>query len=413
MSHPKTLVRELGASERLMYHYSVDHPRHFCVVAEIEALKLRHDYEAACEALRRRHPLLNITLLSNDAGVPGFYASEAPIEPILRHASSKEPWTDFVANELISDFPVSSPLCRIAILCEEAAATIVLTMHHAVGDGLSGIALIEDFLTALSGLDIGELQVPLAIEDALRETDAELLTANKGTLALPSVEQLVGLAAQPLWRPFDGDQVVVKTETISPGYVHQLRGRAKANGTSFNSAICAAVAIVAARRERRENYNVLSPIDLRRKFGLDLRDCVLRATAGTVTLPTDQDIWSVARCHIEDMNRLRTTGAILQTGHMLERLITPSCDPRVASGVLGALNYDAVVSNLGVVEVPQQYGDIRLAALWGPAGQARLKRERFFGVTTFAGTLRLIEACPASQELICTDVIELLINACE
>jgi hypothetical protein len=97
---------------------------------------------------------------------------------------------------------------------------------------------------------------------------------------------------------------------------------------------------------------------------------------------------------------------------MLDQLITPSSDPRVAVGVLGALGYDAVVSNLGVIDIPREYGDISLEAIWGPIGQARLERERFFGVSTFAGTLRLIEACPVSQELIGSDVVELLASAC-
>jgi hypothetical protein len=411
-SHPKTLVRALGAAERLMYHYSSAHPRHFCVVAEIKAVKRREDYEAACMAVSRRHPLLNVNVRLDGDGVPSFYASKTSLEPVLTQVRDVGSFAQFVADELVLDFHGTSPLCRIAVFYDGGAATIVLTMHHAIGDGLSGVTLIGDFLEALSGREIGSLPVPPAVEDDLGGREETANAVSEGAEALPPIEQLIGLASQPLWRSFDGDKVTVKTELLSAEHARKLRDLARENKTSVNSVICAAVAIVAARGEGRDTYRILSPVDLRRKFGLDARDSVLRATAGAIALPAHEELWTLARTHIGEMNRLRTTAEIRRTGRMLDQLITPSSDPRVAVGVLGALGYDAVVSNLGVIDIPQEYGDISLEAIWGPIGQARLKRERFFGVSTFAGTLRLIEACPASQELIGSDVVELLASAC-
>jgi hypothetical protein len=395
-----------------MYHYSTAHPRHFCVVAEIKAVKTREEYEAACMAVSQRHPLLNVNVRFNDNGIPCFYASDTHLQPVLRQVNDVGSFTQFVADELLLDFLGTSPLGRIAIIYNGGGATIVLTMHHAIGDGLSGVSLISDFLKGLSGSEIGSLPVPAAVEDVLGPPEGSDSAVGEGADALPPVEQLIGLASQPLWRSFDGDKVTVKTEVLSATHVHKLRNLARKNETSVNSVICAAVAIVAARGEGRDTYRILSPVDLRRKFGLDARDCVLRATAGTIALPAHEELWTLARTHIEEMNRLRSTAEIQRTGRMLDQLITPSSDPRVAVGVLGALGYDAVVSNLGVIDIPREYGDISLEAIWGPIGQARLERERFFGVSTFAGTLRLIEACPVSQELIGSDVVELLASAC-
>lgn len=44
--------------------------------------------------------------------------------------------------------------------------------------------------------------------------------------------------------------------------------------------------------------------------------------------------------------------------------------------------YDLLVSNLGCLNIPQQYGHLQLAAIYGPSATTHVKSDRFVGVAT-------------------------------
>jgi hypothetical protein len=50
-------------------------------------------------------------------------------------------------------------------------------------------------------------------------------------------------------------------------------------------------------------------------------------------------------------------------------------------------NYDISVTNLGRLDIPTQYGPLRLEALYGPALSVAGERHHVLGVTTIGGRL--------------------------
>lgn len=44
--------------------------------------------------------------------------------------------------------------------------------------------------------------------------------------------------------------------------------------------------------------------------------------------------------------------------------------------------YDLLVSNLGRLNIPQQYGYLQLAAIYGPSATTHVESDRFVGVAT-------------------------------
>ncbi|HEY9847671.1 MAG TPA: hypothetical protein V6D03_15920, partial [Candidatus Caenarcaniphilales bacterium] len=45
-------------------------------------------------------------------------------------------------------------------------------------------------------------------------------------------------------------------------------------------------------------------------------------------------------------------------------------------------SYDLLVSNLGRLNIPMQYGDLQLAAIYGPSATMHIPNDRFVGVAT-------------------------------
>ena len=61
----------------------------------------------------------------------------------------------------------------------------------------------------------------------------------------------------------------------------------------------------------------------------------------------------------------------------------PSAD--LVKDVLQELNnYDVLISNLGRLNIPTQYGHFQLAAIYGPSATTHVKSDRFVGVATLA-----------------------------
>jgi NAD-dependent oxidoreductase involved in siderophore biosynthesis len=58
----------------------------------------------------------------------------------------------------------------------------------------------------------------------------------------------------------------------------------------------------------------------------------------------------------------------------------PSAD--LVKKVIQESDYDVLVSNLGRLNIPRQYGHLQLAAFYGPSATSHFKNDRFVGVAT-------------------------------
>ncbi len=407
-----TDFRVLGPQERLMYYYSMRHPRHFCMVARISARRTARDYSSAISAIQAKHPLLRAGIRSREGVQPTFYSAR-PWEPEVFARSSFQHWSEVVQAELKRDFERDGPLFRATILFDESGAEIVLTFHHAIADGMAAITVVEDIAKALAGEVLQSTAVPSPIGpvDSGQYAEPAPLLTNRPAL---DNRKLLAIAGMPLWRDFHTDEVAVKTAALNRSIVEELRKAARENRSSVNSAVCVAAALSAAQVEHKDEIRVLSAIDLRPLLGLGRDECSMGAVAGIIGISTDHRIgfWERASLHMEKLKQLRSPENGRQLNEALDRILTPGCDPDLASGLLGGLNYDLVVSNLGDLGKDRQVGDVRLEALWGPAGQGRLLDERFLGVITFGSEMRVIEARPFHRLSILDEVILMLIDAC-
>jgi hypothetical protein len=205
---------------------------------------------------------------------------------------------------------------------------------------------------------------------------------------------LRALAGQDIWRKFDEDRIVVSTLALGERLTARIGEGAKANGTTVHGAISAALALSLFNEGAAANVTIVSPVSLRSMLGLD-EECGFFALAGVACLPHDRsEFWTLARQSTDQLARSRSRAGISASVNFMTAHVTAQTTADIASGILGRLEADAVLSNLGKLSIPQTIGRLRLNAFWGPMAQVRLKRERFIGVATLGPRLRLVQTSP-------------------
>ena len=149
-------ARPLSPMEQGVWKMDQAAPLNFTTVARVRGPL---DPAALVDALARvrlRHPHLRARIAADDAGWPWFRPCDAAIP--LRVAA--EGWSVEVEREVNTPIPAEAgPLARCVLVWEGPDdARLLVTLHHSVGDGMSGAFLVRDLLTALASGGQGALE---------------------------------------------------------------------------------------------------------------------------------------------------------------------------------------------------------------------------------------------------------------
>src|SRR5712671_7610007 len=153
ISASETLIRYLGPSEAYFWLSNQNSWKHFVVAAQIKGETTTASWRTALDAVQRRHPLLGVCIDADDSGSPYFrLLPELRIPLRIVPGDALQGWEAEMETELSTPFPVEDALLVRAVLLHEAhRATILLTVHHSIADGLSVALIVRDILEALSG----------------------------------------------------------------------------------------------------------------------------------------------------------------------------------------------------------------------------------------------------------------------
>lgn len=422
-------IRGLGAHERLHHYYSLEHPRHFCVVAELAADKDPEDYRAAFAMIQKRHPMLSVSIRDDARHGASFYRCDRPLKLTFIPFAEEADWRRVVERELATAFPAGEgPLMRVTILHDDGLhdvefhgagrATVVLTLHHGAVDALSGAYIIQDLMEALNGRTLPPLPVmpPLETIAAKRLLNADAIES--APIAEKDAAALRAIADAPLWRPFEGDRPIVSTLTFDRAFTAHALYCARDNGTTLHGAICAALVCSTAADIGKDMFAITSPVNVREMLDLDQRNCALLVSVDTVRFPlrdrglTGSAFWKLARQATADLAPARTSEGVLRRLGAFETALPATADSKLACGTMGSFQYDAVVSNLGALPIPTTVGSVRLEAFWGPCVQGRFTNERVIGAAGLDGELRIVQTTPSHIPSFLDNLRRILVEAC-
>jgi len=397
LDHAGRYVRHLGTSERLLFLYSNDHPRHFCVAAEITGELTPEDFRPAFDLVQRRHPMLNVEIRIDGQSGPAFYGVKRPIDGELKPLSHDGDWIAEVERELATPFPgAGGPLMRATILFQQQKTVIILTFHHAIADGPSAAFVIRDLMSALDGQHLETLPAIPAFEAILSALPIAVEFPTESLLSQNHADGLRAIAAEPLWRAFEDHLPKVSTLTLSKDLTEEIDRRAKANGTTVDGALCAALALSDIHSNSLEAYTVMTSIDARAILGLHKGECGLYGAASLVRVSGNdrKDFWTMAYRVTEDLATKGSAAGVLASSRGADAHVPSDASSALAKGIDGALRYQAALTHLGRLPIPETIGRLRLTGFWGPLVQRQFKHERVIGAAIVGERLHLVHTSP-------------------
>jgi hypothetical protein len=370
--------------------------KHFCVVAELEDDLDACELAGALLEVQRRHPLLNVYVEDHPQTRLGFYrpASVPPIPVTVVDAETGRTWRDLVAEELTRPFDrACAPMTRVALLRSEPStpAAIVLTVDHAIMDGLSAAYLMRDVFSALNGHDLTALPVPPSQEDLIGALRDRQPAAAVAVNTAPPPAQPDWLTTPSTIRPFDGAVPHLSATSFNENLTRRLLTRARAERTTVHSALVSAMSQVIIESDRNEFVRVLTPIDIRTHLGVGDDICLYINAARTAFLRQElTELWDMARTVGDRLAGARSVPAVLAASAASEEFIPDDATTQDAEDfVVGGLSFEAFASNLGVLDMGTPLV-VRPVAIWGPAILAQVQGELSAGICTFNGQLRIV-----------------------
>jgi hypothetical protein len=392
------LVRPLGAFERMFHLSEQKSTKHFCVVAELADDLDPAALGAGLLAVQRRHPLLNVHVEDHPQTRLGFYrpASVPPIRVTVVDAETGKTWRDLVAEELTRPFDRScAPMTRVVLLRSgpSTPAAIVLTVDHAIVDGLSAAYMLRDLFSALNGHDLTALPVPPSQENligALRDAQPAVALAVNSP---PAPAQPAWLATLSTIRPFDGAVPHLSAASFNEDLTRRLVTRARAERSTVHSALVSAMSQVIIESGRNEFVRMLTPIDIRTRLGVGDDICLYISAARTAFIRQElTDLWEMARTVGDQLAGARSVPTLFAASAATEQFIPVDATTEDAEAfTIAGLSFEAFASNLGVLDMGTRQA-VRPVAIWGPATLGQIQGELSAGICTFNGQLRIVSA---------------------
>lgn len=386
-------ARSLGAMEKFFYLLSQNHPNHFAMAAEVSGPARIDQWQDALDLVAHHSPLVWSRIERDSRGALAFAPvahGSVPLK-VARYGASS--WTREVATQLALPFDeLQPPLLRATLLHGEERSIIVLVAHHAIGDGLSLTSLLGDLLRAVGGESLVRSGETRALEHLIELRHG----APKPAASAPVPPDVPASMRAPLeMRHPDGSAPHVEALRLSSAMTRALRERARAEQTSVQSALIAAFtrAMCFLNANAQQEPRVLSPVDLRRRL-LDGSDHLAMCASGVVhpdDSPRDAGLWSRARHAgqaFADIESPEVLAERVLTAHALLDTVNGAADAKAVFAQ--AFANDAVVTNLGVVNLPKRFGPIALDALWGPSVSVGVVGEQVIGAGTYDGQLHLV-----------------------
>jgi NRPS condensation-like uncharacterized protein len=355
----------------------------------------------AIAAAMRRHPVARASLADWHAYERRYrwQIADAPAVPLAIADCGDEQAVDVARESLLRVGPqlAAAPPFMVLLAHAPGGDALVLSLHHAAGDGIAAARLMRSILLAYAGEDDPAPPLdPLAARD-VRALAGATTRAERGTRRRALVRQAAARAMPPVRLARRGGRerpgYGVVCETLTPEETAAIGARRPA-GATVNDILLGALAVT-ARRWNAAHGRRVSPIALTMPVNLrpePWRDDVLGNFASYMSVVVGASARDLRRATESIARQTRTIKRDRLAGVVVDALDGPTMSPIATKRRLAhliPLTGDVVVdtaslSNLGVLEpLP---GDVR--AVWfSPPG--RMPLGAALGVVTHGGRLHL------------------------
>jgi len=403
------MQRLLGDNEKLAWMLDQAAAMNFVVIGRIEGEINHQAVRDSLDALIQMHPLLATRLEQREDGP--WVVTDDNVKPSLKilERENDEHWQVEAEKEVNIPFDRhKSPLWRVILLHSPTVNECLFTFYHPISDGLSGMYALRDFLTLLGTWKPGvSLAIPYAYP--VRPAVEELLPpAAHGwskfskTIALVSKQAVNILFDRPrklsvLETPRKERYTKLIHVTLPKETVDQLVAKCREHNTTMQGGLSASALLAISRQIEPGTpitVNCGSVVNLRKQLCPPLGDELGLLASGVITahkLRPTPEFWSLAQEVKRDMDHAINTGEIYVTMTLAGKLVPKNASPDAfADKMTDIFPYASIVTNVGRVAIPEQYGSMKLTQIYAGASLKSLAGKEFnLTATTFAGQMNL------------------------
>ena len=376
------MYRQLGTSERTIWLYDRVRPVHFTLTANILGKVHLERLEQALAQVQQRHPLLNVKIALDRTEIPWFITETQIISIRVVKRQSPQQWQQEVERELANPFDWNqAPLIRVVFIQGDDVSDLIVTCHHAIADGMSVVFLLRDILQALESPDRSlPVLSPQPPYEQLVPQFAQKLPALSFKPSLAQIETQPTLPANshPRLQAWSLSTAETRVRSSMPVSKHKPASMQRS---------------VQSNLEESTSLNCLSPINVRRFLPVIEEDFGHYLTYALTTdrIAPNLSVWELARWR--SLSARESIKTQLDQKINSEQIFAdlpnseafifthPSPDDAVTA-IETAYIKDITVSNLGRLKIPQQYGQLQLAAVYSPSIFNHFDRDLVVGVTT-------------------------------
>ena len=353
-------------------------PQNFVMVAGISGQLAGDFLRRSLDIIQDKYALLKCKVIGLEG--PEFVSGDVPGIPLrIIDRKDENHWLEETEKEIHEPFPwAKGPLMRVVLLTSMDKCDLLLTFCHIASDATSGVAIANDLLCTLSRLSSGE---DIAFKTALSLSPSSLDLLKKDLKFKPKFLDFPGHAWRTLYKikelQGDGETLPEKRMTriiqdiISEDETNRLINRCKAKKTSVHGVLCAALmqAVVEEIRFSGEGkrgplmISCVTPVNIRKYFirpiGEDIGYYISHALHSQL-IDDRSSLWIAANRVKKSLQRELDFGrdikGLLSDGDLMTRYSSPLELVRGLNETYPPL----AVTNMGRVDIPQQFGNLKL-----------------------------------------------------
>ncbi|MDY6805469.1 MAG: condensation domain-containing protein [Cyanobacteriota bacterium] len=346
-------------------------------VGRILGLLTEETVRLALDYIQNRHPRLNSRIvgdLDNLRFETG--AKKIPLRVVDKQREGQ--WQEILLQELNAQIKSSEVLLRAVLVrpeTEESAGHLILTMHHAITDGLSSIRLHSELLTYCQKIASGELNAPETSKlRALPPVDELLPASTKGLKGkLDSTLFLLRLKLKQLWYrpetlnfektvPIEQRSCGIVCRQLDADFTQKLINLCRQENTTVQGALGAAMMLAVAKKIKsgqKTRVFCRTYVDLRKRLKPAISDENLGILVSSLTSfhSTNSSFWELARDLRQQLevglNRSDVFSPVLIIRKIVELALNQS-DRAVVT---------VAITNIGQVNIPRVYGQFELSEI--------------------------------------------------
>jgi hypothetical protein len=378
------MERPLGAVEQALWRLDRAAPINFTTVASVRGPLRASTLRAALATLQARHPALRTAIVSELDGA-WFRATEEPLDLRMVEAAGRDDaWVREAEQELVDPFQVArGPLARCIWLRQAPEHhTLLLTLHHVIGDGMSGIYIMRDLISAAgsgvtAGLPLLAASVPIEGRFPARVRGVGGWWRRAGRVLSEGWRASRG--GRPATVRYD-QQVPPHTlraraihEHFDAAFVERLGARVRREDTTIHGALAAAMILGVLKDGGHACARVAfgSPVNLRGELvpqaGEEL-GCFASLVRYDARVDAGAGTWELARALRADLEAARRDGAALMNLSILPWTVNLFGGEKASPQALIAkwqetVPMTGVLTNLGRLPIATEFGTLTITGM--------------------------------------------------